>query len=105
MGGRNNKLKDQKGLDQKESGKQRNPSKEILPLVKRTISKAYGWTKIYIRKIKHSLQIANKNRCKRSKLCEFSSNWTGRNDLDVAFEVASGFYHLQFLCPIRRSYL
>ena len=24
----------------------------------------------------------------------------GRNDLDVAFEVASGFYHLQFLCGV-----
>ena len=45
MGGRNNKLKDQKGLDQKGSGRQRNPTKEILPRVKRTISKAYGWTK------------------------------------------------------------
>ena len=45
MGGRNNKLKDQKGLDQKGSGRQRNPPKEILPRVKRTISKAYGWTK------------------------------------------------------------
>ena len=42
MGGRNNKLKDQKGLDQKGSGRQRNPPKEILPRVKRTISKAYG---------------------------------------------------------------
>ena len=39
MGGRNNKLKDQKGLDQKGSGRQRNPPKEILPRVKRTISK------------------------------------------------------------------
>ena len=48
MDGRNNKLKDQKGLDQKGSGRQRNPPKEILPRVKRTISKAYGWTKIYI---------------------------------------------------------
>ena len=54
MGGRNNKLKEQKGLDQKGSGRQRNPPKEILPWVKRTISKAYGWTKIYIRKIKHT---------------------------------------------------
>ena len=54
MGGRNNKLKDQKGLDQKGSGRQRNPPKEILPRVKRTISKTYGWTKIYIRKIKHT---------------------------------------------------
>ena len=34
-----------KGLDQKGSGRQRNPPKEILPRVKRTISKAYGWTK------------------------------------------------------------
>ena len=34
MGGRNNKLKDQKGLDQKGSGRQRNPPKEILPRVK-----------------------------------------------------------------------
>ena len=103
MGGRNNNLKDQKGLDQKGSGRERNPPKEILPRVKRTISKAYGWTKTYISKI--NIQIASKNRCKRSKLCEFSSNWTGRNDLDIAFEVALGFYHLQFLCPIRRSYL
>ena len=39
MGGRNNKLKDQKGLDQKGSGRQRNPPKEILPWVKRTIPK------------------------------------------------------------------
>ena len=45
MGGRNNKLRDQKDLDQKGSGRQRNPPKEILPRVKRTISKAYGWTK------------------------------------------------------------
>ena len=43
-----------KGLDQKGSDRQRNPPKEILPRVKRTISKAYGWTKIYIRKIKHT---------------------------------------------------
>ena len=32
---------------------QRNPPKEILPWVKRTISKAYGWTK-YI-EIKHAI--------------------------------------------------
>ena len=30
IGGRNNKLKDQKVLDQKGSGRQRNPPKEIL---------------------------------------------------------------------------
>ena len=37
----------------KGSGRQRNPPKEILPRVKRTISKAYGWTKkkIYMHKI------------------------------------------------------
>ena len=53
MGGRNNKLKDQKGLDQKKSGRQRNPPKEILPRVKRTISKGYGWTKKFIY-VKHT---------------------------------------------------
>ena len=51
-------LKEQKGLDQKGSGRQRNPPKEILPRVKRTISKAYGWTKIYIRKITLLLKIS-----------------------------------------------
>ena len=43
-----------KGSGPKWSGRQRNPPKEILPRVKRTISKAYGWTKIYIGKIKHT---------------------------------------------------
>ena len=41
----------------KGSGRQRNPPKEILPRVKRTISKAYGWTKkkkIYMHKIEHT---------------------------------------------------
>ena len=37
IGGRNN-LKDQKGLNQKASRRQKKPSKEIMPRVKRTIS-------------------------------------------------------------------
>ena len=46
-----------KGSGPKGSGRQRNPPKEILPRVKRTISKAYGWTKkekIYMHKIEHT---------------------------------------------------
>ena len=47
-----------KGSGPKGSGRQRNPPKEILPRVKRTISKAYGWTKkkkkIYMLKIEHT---------------------------------------------------
>ena len=54
MGERNNKLKGQKDLDQKGSGRQGNLPKKILPRVKRTILKAYGQTKIYICKIKHT---------------------------------------------------
>ena len=42
MGGRNNKLCDQRVKTQKGSGRQRNPPKEILPWVKRTISNVYG---------------------------------------------------------------
>ena len=43
MGGKNNKLCDQRGQDPKGgSGRQRNPPKEILPRVKRTISNVYG---------------------------------------------------------------
>ena len=42
-----------KGSGPKRVRQAKKPTKRNLPRVKRTISKAYGWTKIYIRKIKH----------------------------------------------------
>ena len=70
MGGKNKKLKEQKGLDQKRSSRQKNSLKEILQQVKRTILKVYGWKKFTYIKINTYKQYTGKG-AKRNNYVSF----------------------------------